>query len=275
MNKFSILLFLSILFFTSCATLNTKHPGVGRVKEYDFVHQDVPEAFNGFRIAFISDLHYKSLLTEKRLDKLVGTVSKLKPDIMLLGGDYHEGCEYVPSLFSALGSIETPYQTIAVLGNNDYENCYDDIAEEMKQNKICLLEHELDTITKGDSRIIIAGVRNPFDLAKNGVSPTLKLSPQDFVILLVHTPDYAEDVPITNTDLVLAGHTHGGQVTLFGLYAPVIPSRYGQRFKTGLKYNSAGIPIIITNGIGTSNKNIRMFAPSEIVIITLKRAASN
>ena len=61
-------------------------------------------------------------------------------------------------------------------------------------------------------------------------SPTLSLSPDDFVILLTHTPDYAEEVSITNTDLVLAGHTHGGQVTLFGLYAPIIPSRYGQRF---------------------------------------------
>ena len=48
--------------------------------------------------------------------------------------------------------------------------------------------------------------------SKNGTSPTLGLSPDDFVILLTHTPDYAEDVPITNTDLVLAGHTHGGQV---------------------------------------------------------------
>ena len=91
--------------------------------------------------------------------------------------------------------------------------------------------------------------------------PTLALSPDDFVILLMHTPDYAEDVAITNTDLVLAGHTHGGQVTLFGLYAPILPSHYGQRFRGGLKRNSQGIPMIITNGLGTSNKNIRMFAP--------------
>lgn len=61
------------------------------------------------------------------------------------------------------------------------------------------------------AEILIAGVRNPFNLQKNGVSPTLALSPDDFVILLTHTPDYAEDVAITNTDLVLAGHTHGGR----------------------------------------------------------------
>ena len=103
------------------------------------------------------------------------------------------------------------------------------------------------------------------------LSPTLGLSPDDFVILLTHTPDYAEDVPVTNSDLILAGHTHGGQVTLFGLYAPIVPSHYGQRFLSGLKYNSKNIPMIVTNGIGTSQKAIRMFAPAEVVMIVLHR----
>ena len=57
--------------------------------------------------------------------------------------------------------------------------------------------------------------------------------------------------------------------TLFGLYAPILPSHYGQRFRGGLKRNSQGTPMIITNGLGTSNKNIRMFAPSEVIMIEL------
>lgn len=161
--------------------------------------------------------------------------------------------------------------TYAVLGNNDYEACYDDILEEMERQGIRLLEHKVDTLERGGERILIAGVRNPFNLGENGQSPTLSLSSDDFVVLLTHTPDYAEDVPVTNADLVLAGHTHGGQVTLFGLYAPVVPSHYGQRFLTGLRYNSNGTPVIITNGIGTSSKNIRLFAPSEVAVITLRR----
>mgnify|MGYP000102083902 FL=1 len=106
-----------------------------------------------------------------------------------------------------------------MLGNNDYEACYDDIVREMRHYGMHLLEHKVDTLRRGGERILVAGVRNPFDLGKNGTSPTLGLSPDDFVILLTHTPDYAEDVPVTNSDLILAGHTHGGQVTLFGLYA--------------------------------------------------------
>ena len=87
----------------------------------------------------------------------------------------------------------------------------------MERQGIRLLEHKADTLKRNGERIVIAGVRNPFNLERNGQSPTLSLSPDDFVILLTHTPDYAEDVPITNADLVFAGHTHGGQVTLFGL----------------------------------------------------------
>ena len=153
----------------------------------------------------------------------------------------------------------------------DYEACYDDILKEMERQGIHLLEHKADTLKRNGERIVIAGVRNPFNLERNGQSPTLSLSPDDFVILLTHTPDYAEDVPITNADLVLAGHTHGGQVTLFGLYAPVVPSRYGQRFLKGIKTNSERQPVIITNGIGTSSKNLRLFAPSEVVVLTLRK----
>lgn len=196
-------------------------------------------------------------------------LNDLHPDALLIGGDLHEGCEYVPDVIAALGAVKTPLGTYAVLGNNDYEACYDDILKEMERQGIHLLEHKADTLRRNGEHIVIAGVRNPFDIGQNGQSPTLSLASEDFVVLLTHTPDYAEDVPITNTDLVLAGHTHGGQVTVFGLYAPIIPSHYGQRFLTGLKYNSSNTPIIITNGIGTSNKNVRLFAPSEVVVITL------
>ena len=204
-----------------------------------------------------------------RLEDITRLLNDLHPDALLIGGDLHEGCEYVPDVIAALGAVKTPLGTYAVLGNNDYEACYDDILKEMERQGIHLLEHKADTLRRNGEHIVIAGVRNPFDIGQNGQSPTLSLAPEDFVVLLTHTPDYAEDVPITNTDLVLAGHTHGGQVTVFGLYAPIIPSHYGQRFLTGLKYNSSNTPIIITNGIGTSNKNVRLFAPSEVVVITL------
>ena len=263
---------VAMLAMTSCVTrYHVKTEGMARVRYYRFAHKDVPRGFDGALLVFASDFHYKSKFGDKRLHGTVETIRRINPDILMLGGDYKEGCGNIPALFDALGGLDVPLGKYAVMGNNDYEECYGEIADAMRRNGIRLLEHECDTIVRAGDRIIVAGVRNPFDPA-NLQSPTLGLADDDFVVLLVHTPDYAQDSDIANTDLVLSGHTHGGQVTLFG-YAPVIPSKYGQRFRTGMKRNDDGIPIIITNGLGTSRRNVRAFAPSEIVVVELRRAA--
>lgn len=246
------------------------YKGVSRVRTSQFAHPDVPASFDGFRIAFVSDIHYKSKLKEEGLANLMKLLNELQPDVLLVGGDLHEGCQYVQPVVEALATVDAAMGTYSVLGNNDYEVCYNEMVAAMNAHNIQLLEHRLDTLRRNGEEIIIAGVRNPFDLQRNGTSPTLQLSDHDFVILLTHTPDYAEDVSIANTDLVLAGHTHGGQVTLFGLYAPVIPSHYGNKFRTGLKYNSKHTPMIITNGVGTSRRRFRLFAPSEVVVVELR-----
>ncbi len=218
-----------------------------------------------------SDFHYKSKFKEKHLRNTVRAINSVSPQLLLLAGDYQEGCEEAIPLFSELAQIEVPYGKIGVLGNNDYERCREEIVHAMRRFGFTLLEHQSDTIRKDGQQIIVCGIRNPFDLKQNGVSPTLALKEDDFVILLTHTPDYVEDTDITHTDLALAGHTHGGQVTFFGLIAPSTGSKYGKSFLTGLKKNNQGIPIIITNGLGTSRKNIRFCAPSEVVLITLVR----
>lgn len=250
-------------------SVSSQYKGIDRIGYYQITHRDIPQAFDGYRIVFASDLHYKSLFRKNELLELVEVVNKQYPDLFLMGGDYQEGCSYVPELFQQLSRIKARHGIAAVMGNNDYERCHDEIIAEMKHYGMRPLEHKVDTIRMGKDYILIAGVRDPFDLKKNGVSPSLALSPADFVVLLVHTPDYAEDVSVANSDLILAGHTHGGQVRILG-YAPIIPSHYGKRFLTGLKYNTAMMPIIITNGLGTSNKDIRIGAPTEIIVITLK-----
>lgn len=270
MKRILIGLLLVTAMLSSCATQRVRPRGMARIKQYTFTHKDIPSSFDGTSVLFASDFHYKSKFGDKRLRKAIATIRKINPEVILLGGDYKEGCENINPLFDALGSLHPELGTYAVMGNNDYETCYDEIVTAMKKNGIRLLEHQCDTIHKDNGEIIIAGIRNPFDRA-NMLSPTLALNDSDFVIMLVHTPDYAQDTDISNTDLVLAGHTHGGQVTLFGLYAPVIPSKYGQRFRTGKKHNDTGTPVIITNGLGTSQIKLRMFAPSELVLIRLKK----
>lgn len=263
-------LLVTVFILSSCASLS-RYPGVGRIRRYTISSAQVPASFDGFRIAFASDFHLESKYKERHLLNTVRALQDEQPDLLLLGGDYQEGCQYVEPLFTALGEVNPPYGTYAVLGNNDYERCTDEIRRAMSSNGISLLEHKLDTLTRNGEHLILAGVANGFDLKRYATSPTSRLREEDYVIMITHTPDYTEDVDITHTDLALAGHTHGGQITLFGWVVPKIGSKYGRRFLTGLNYNSRGVPVITSNGLGTSRKNIRTGARSDVVIVTLKR----
>ena len=273
MKKPVLYLLLAAVLFTSCATASlSKYRGVGRIKQYDFYSYDVPSAFDGFRIGFASDFHYESRFTRKRLDNAIRALQSLNADVLLLGGDYGspKGGD-MDTLFTALGKVLTPYGIYGVMGNHDYSYCYTKVAEAMEKNNVHLMEHKSYKLMKDGQHIIISGVRNPFDLKKNGESPSQHFPADDFILLLTHTPDYAEDTDVSNANLVLAGHTHGGQVSLFKKYSPVKHSIYGNRFLTGRKENSAGVPIIITNGLGTSRMNVRLFTPSEVVLVVLHR----
>ncbi len=272
------LLYLILVVFSfllsSCATASfSKYHGVGRLKTYDFYSPDIPKAFDGYRLAFATDFHYESRFTKKRLPGMVKALRKADADVLLLGGDYRgRNGGNMDELFHALREVEYPDGIFAIMGNHEFGENDRLVREAMKKYEVKLLEHRLDTIRKGNEQIILCGIRNPFDLKANGVSPTLKLKPEDFVIMLTHTPDYVEDVDVSNTDLALAGHTHGGQVSLFKHWTPAKHfSKYGNRFLTGMKHNKAGIPVLISNGLGTSRKDIRLFTPSEVVVVVLHR----
>ncbi len=247
----------------------SKHPGIDRIRTYDVTSPDIPAAFEGYRMVFVTDTHYPSLFTDKTLESLGTVLKELRPDAILLGGDYQEDCQHVEPLFRTIAECNPGDGIYGVLGNNDLERCTDIIKSLMKDYGIALVEDTAMQISRLGSHVTIAGVHNTFQRHETAPSPTLSLPANDFVILLTHTPDYAEDQDITNADLTLAGHTHGGQVTLLGAWAPVTASHYGQRFLKGLNWNSAGQPVITSTGIGTSRRNVRLFAPSEVILLTL------
>ena len=283
MHRIALLL-LSALLLASCTSI--RYAGVNRIRDYDITSPQLPEAFDGYRIAFASDFHLKSKFKERQLRGTVKALQALAPDVLMLGGDYQEGCEYVEPLFDELAKATPPDGIYAVLGNNDYERCTQLIRETMRANGIQLMEDSTAFIHRGADSIIVWGANAyaeryataPPNRSRGG-RPSSAMSVSSpmggveeaspFVILLTHTPDYIEESEASIADLALAGHTHGGQVTLFGLYAPVTASKYGMRYRTGLRHNRQGIPIIISNGLGTSRHPIRMFAPTDIVIVTL------
>lgn len=262
----TLLLIPAVCLLVSCATLSPS--GVGRVKEYVVEDEDIPPAFDGFKLAFVSDLHYPSLFSHKRLVKFVSCLKDLSPDILLLGGDYVTSADSIAPLFTALSSVTPEYGIYAVPGNHDRRNLTQ-ISAAMQDNGITLLQNRWQGVYKGGDTIFIAGVDDSFAIDTLSLSFARQHSSEAFVVLLAHTPDYAENNP-TTADIVLSGHTHGGQVSLFGLYTPVKNTAYGTRFLRGRNRASSGADVITTNGVGTSRKPLRFWVPSEIVVVTLK-----
>lgn len=255
-----------LLLLSSCATLSGM--GVGRVRRYDVVSERLPKNFDGFKIAFISDTHYPSLFTKKRLSKLLRKLRSEEPDLFLLGGDYVTSARHYTELFDSLSSVETAHGIYAVPGNHDFkwsEAC----TEAMDASGVVALKDSAVYLSNNGEKIALVGVENPFAADSATVSLAADTFENYFTILLVHTPDYAQDID-TEADLVLAGHTHGGQVNLFGIYAPVTNSRYGMRFISGMNFTDSAVPVVTTNGVGTSRRRVRFCAPSEIVMITLR-----
>lgn len=261
-----MLLAAAMLLISSCASLSSA--GVGRIKEYTVESEKLPPCFDGYKVAFISDIHYPSLFGKKRLPKLVRSLKNIAPDILLMGGDYVTDNDSIDALFMALSAAEPSHGTYAVLGNHERKNA-ELIERSMSKHGIELLTDERVQLCKDSCAIFLVGVRDGFTV--DSIAPRLvnEVGGSTFVMLLVHTPDYAER-SFSAADLVLSGHTHGGQVSLFGIYTPVKNTAYGTRFLRGRNRTSGGATVITTNGVGTSRKKVRFCVPSEIVVITLR-----
>lgn len=263
-----VVILVMALSLSSCASLSPN--GVGRIKRYSIANESLPPQFEGYKVAFISDIHYPSLFNRKRLAKVVRRLRKETPDVLLLGGDYVTADSYIEELFDSLSTVSPVDGIFAVLGNHERRN-KDMIAEAMVCSGIKLLADSVALIQRDSAAIYIAGIYDSFAYDSLVVQPAETISEEYFTILLCHTPDYAERSS-TTADVVFSGHTHGGQVSLLGIYTPVKNSIYGKRFLRGRNVTSSGSTIITTNGIGTSRRKIRFCVPSEIVVARLMRA---
>ena len=258
-----------MLLISSCASLSPN--GVGRIKRYTFAEECVPHEFDGYKIAFISDLHYPSLFTHKRLERLVRRLRKESPELLLLGGDYVTDNDSIDALFKSLSVVEPYLGTYAVLGNHDRRNEML-IRQAMDKYGIELLDGVARWMLYDDGgELNIAGVYDSFANDTLFAQYMNRAIDSGFVILLSHNPDFVEQHSL-KADLVFAGHTHGGQVSLFGLYTPVKNTRYGRRFLRGMNRTTNSTTMITTNGVGTSRRKLRFCVPSEIVVVTLKKS---
>lgn len=258
--------------------------------------EDINPAVDGLKIVAISDIHGGSNgVDEAKLHRLAETANAQEPDLIVLLGDYvsqigKPGPHGRRSLRMPIGTIaanlaqlNARYGVFAVLGNHDawYGNA--EITNALESAGIKVLDGEVELIERNGARLRVLGLRDHQQIrtweeystqARDLLAPTEGTGD---VLVLEHSPDVAEiitgDRPISkDLKLMLAGHTHGGQIRLPILGRPIVPSSYGQKFAAG-HVHEYGLDIFVTTGIGTSILPFRLMVPPEIAVITLRRPA--
>ena len=267
---------------------------VVKVEYADVYLSDLPKAFDGTRVLFLSDQHVDNFCAPEKAAALVGQLQALKPDLLLLGGDYSalDAVDYVRALtggtplsearralsarrdqfFLMIRSFEAPLGKYAVPGNHDYE--LSDLEQAAALGGLTLLKNDGKVLSKGGQKLIVSGL----DDWRAGEQEIEKIASavrgSDFVILLSHNPDALPSVisqPSADekpwADLVLSGHTHGGQVSLFGrgLFSSSI---YENRYLSGW-YEDGGSMLLVSNGTGCYMAPLRLGAPPQAHLITL------
>lgn len=269
--KLTKLLKIIFIFLMICLAYSFIEPYLIEEKTTVFHDSDIPQNFVGKRIVFIADIHHGEFFSQERVANVVKEVNNLDPDIIVLGGDYVWGDKkYIEPVFEELSKLKARLGIYGVTGNHDDYESYDLTVKNMKKAGITVLSDKAEWLKIGDERIKIAGIDWYF-IKEPDISPLIKdASVKDFVLFVSHTPDFAENLKTDKLDLMLSGHTHGGQVTFFGLWAPYIPSDYGQKYRTGL-VKTDRTTVLISNGIGSTVLPMRFFAPPQINIIELEK----
>jgi uncharacterized protein len=268
MKKIIFIIFLFVIILCYCVFVE---PYWIKINKITILDKDIPILFNNKKIVFIADIHHGPDFSIQRVQKIVKKINSFEPDIVLLGGDYVDQDEkYIKPVFDELSKINAKYFIGGVLGNHDHWESQEKSLLNMTKAKIENLDNKSKWIHINNEKIKIGGVGDLWQdkqVLENTTDDVLK---SDFVILVSHNPDYFQKILNNKIDLVLSGHTHGGQITFFGLLAPVLPIQQKNQWK-GI-YSNKYSKLIITKGIGTTGLPIRFFSRPEIIVLELKNS---
>jgi predicted MPP superfamily phosphohydrolase len=244
-----------------------------QVKQVDIPLQNLPMEFDGFTIAQVSDLHVGAAIRRAYTQNVVNIVNSIGPDMIALTGDFVDGSvDDLGEDVAPLSSLRAPDGVFFITGNHEYYSGVHAWIDAFKKLGLRVLLNEHVLVRRGDAAFVLAGVT---DYTAGGMAPGHASDPAKALsgapagltkILLAHQPKSYIQASQAGFDLQLSGHTHGGQYFPYTLLV-----RFFQRFYRGLN-NYKGLWIYINRGTGYWGPPFRT-APSEITLITLRRAA--
>lgn len=238
----------------------------------------LPEAFEGFKIAHVSDLH--NAVFGRKNERLLSLIRAAEPDIIAITGDLidsrHTDIDSAMAFVEAAAEIAPVYY---VTGNHESRLDFDEIEPRLIAAGARVLRNEAEDIGRGGERIRLAGIDDPSFIRTGGTAEERAAAELEqlgdgggtFTVLLAHRPELVEVYAEYGAGLVLSGHAHGGQVRLpllGGLYAPgqgLLPE-----YDSGL-YSLGETQMVVSRGLGNSVAPLRVNNRPELVIVTLSR----
>ena len=275
---FIVLFFVSMVFFYSIY-YTVDHV---QIHNKTIQHNQIPASMDNLKIAYFSDIKFNAFMNEERLHNIFDEFNKYDSDIIIFGGDlftyFHNqkpSKEAVKQLTELLSSLEAPYGKFAVLGDEDMKD-----KEATKLAKKVLFDSNFEVLSNkplqlrngGTDSISLIGI-DPMINGKPNVQKALKnISEKAFTIMVTHCPDLLtnEDINTNYLDLVLSAHSLGGQIKF-----PIIGSLRkidGAREYVSGNYTINNTYLNISNGLGTVDVDMRLFARPEIEIFHLKHS---
>jgi len=243
-----------------------------RVQERDIAIDGLPAAFDGFRIAQISDLHCGPFASGPRVSGWMNAVNRLRPDLVAVTGDLiASGDAFVPVVASALGQLRAPHGVFACMGNHDYFADGEALARALASEGLTVLRNRGVDVPRAGARLHVAGVDDTWT-GRHDVDRALANRPSGVpAVLLAHDPSLFPEAAARGVDLTLSGHTHGGQLGLPLFSRKVNLARIITPYTTGL-YREGPASLYVNRGLGTTGPPIRLAVFPEITVLTLRPA---
>jgi predicted MPP superfamily phosphohydrolase len=244
-------------------------PGWLTVERVQIPLKQLKPALEGFKIVQMSDIHLHPYTELEFVKKAVALANSLHPDLVVLTGDYvMESAESIFELAPALAALNARYGIFTCLGNHDLWTDAETVCTGLRQAGLPVLINEGISLGVGQTQLYLAGVDDGWSGQIDLKTTLAKLPPDTPTILLAHEPDLADTFALDGRiSLQLSGHSHGGQVRLPGLGAPILP-HLGRKYDQGL-YQVRDMWLYTNRGIGLGPVPLRFNCPPEITEITL------
>lgn len=286
------LVLVPTLSFGFSANVILVEPGRLVAREYTIPIKDLPTSLEGLRIAHLSDFHLGDYIGLPHIQRAIAMANEFQPHVALLTGDYVQGTDksFEPVARTIADELKPMHGYAATLGNHDHWHGRLNAQDSFAKHGIPLIDNDRKFFSVSGfaqspvaESICIGGIGDLWEDEIDYLKATADAPESMPRLILSHNPDTAEmfsglsqrkrarAAGPTRVDLMLSGHTHGGQVRLPYLGTPVTPSYYGQKYAGGL-VEGPDWRVLISRGLGMAGLPVRLGVPPEVVLVTLVRA---